>query len=452
MRDLVVFALFVMVLPMSFLRPWVGICAFTFLAYNRTQDLTWGFARTLPLSQFIAIAMLLGWLFIEFKPLPLRSKRLQAMVGLLLWVTLSMLANKFSWELQGNRYTDLVKVILVSLLTGALLTTRERLRQITAVMAVGLGFFGFKNGVMALLGSRSIIGPGGMLRDNNDFALAMVMNLPLLYYVGGDMLRMQAGHYTHMFLRVMLRGALFFTPLTVVSTGSRGAFLSASVGSLAVAWNTKWKVPALVGIVLLGLIGAAFAPKEYKDRIATIFAEKKDESVQGRLTSWKVAGNMIAANPATGIGFNRMVKEYNNYTTGIKNEQGTEEHYARVAHNSYLQIWAESGTPAYLLFMGMVLGTVISMMAFSRRARREGQDWMANYAYAVQVSTICYLVGATFLNRAHFDFIYQLVVIGACLPRVMEHEMAHTRTLRAGPRIAQGVTVRHPNPFVRVGT
>ncbi|GJM20155.1 MAG: hypothetical protein DHS20C15_00700 [Planctomycetota bacterium] len=453
MRDLVVFFLFVMVLPISFMRPWVGVCAFTFLAYNRTQDLTWGFARTLPLSQFIAIAMLLGWLFIEFKPLPLRNKRVLAMVGLLAFVTFSMLLNNFSWELQGTRYTDLVKVILVSLLTGALLTTRERLRQITAVMAVGLGFFGFKNGVMFLLGSRSIIGPGGMLRDNNDFALAMVMNLPLLWYLGTDVLRMRAGHYTHMFLRVMLRGALIFTPLTIVSTGSRGAFLSTSVGALAVAWNTKWKVPALVGIVLIGMLGFTFAPAEYKARIMTIFdkAEEQDGSVQGRFTSWKVAGNMIVANPGTGIGFNRMVKEYNNYTTGIKNEEGTEEHFARVAHNSYLQIWAESGTPAYMLFMGMVVGTVLSMMHLARRARKEGMDWAANYASAIQVSTICYLVGATFLNRAHFDFIYQLVIIGSCLPRVMEHERTHFGALRSGPRIAQGVTVRHPNPFVNVG-
>ena len=45
-------------LPLCYLRPWVGVCVFSWLAYNRTQDLTWGFARVLPISQFAVASAL----------------------------------------------------------------------------------------------------------------------------------------------------------------------------------------------------------------------------------------------------------------------------------------------------------------------------------------------------------------------------------------------------------
>ncbi len=452
MRDIVVFLLFVGILPLSLMRPWVGICAFTFLAYNRTQDLTWGFARNLPLSQLIAIAMVLGWLVSEFRPIPFKYHRIKAMALLVLVVTLSIIFNRVRWEEQGAKYTDLVKVIFVSLLTAAFLVNRYRLRVIMAVMAVALGFYGAKNGLMYVLGSRSIAGPGGMLKDNNDFALAMVMNVPLLFYLGNEMKPLKYGKQICLFMK----GACAMSLLTIMSTGSRGAFLSLGVAAMLMAYKTKYKVPAMAALVLAGVIGTAVAPQEYKDRIASMFvdAEEQDDSVQGRFTSWMVATNMIKGNPVFGIGFNNMVHEYNRYTKGIYNEEGGTDHYARVSHNSYFQIWAESGTAAYLLFMFMIVGSIVSLERLWRRCKREGDDWAIPYCHAIQISMCSFMVGATFLNRAHFDFIYQLIVVASVLPTVIAAErVVQKRTARRkGPRLAQQVWVRHGNPFVKASS
>jgi probable O-glycosylation ligase (exosortase A-associated) len=450
MRDVVVFALFMVILPMSFVRPWLGICAFTFLAYNRTQDLTWGFARDLPISQFIAIAMVIGWLTVEFRPLPLKTARVKALLGLSLAVTLSILMNTIRWGAQGHRYSDLLKVMFVAVLTGALLVNRERLRTIMAIMAVALGFYGAKNGLLYILGSKSISGPGGMLKDNNDFALAMVMNLPLLVYLATEAKTLKHGKYIFLFMRA----AAGLSLLAIMSTGSRGALLSLGVCTLLMAWKTKYKVPALAGLFLVGVLGIAVAPKEYKDRIASMFvkAEEQDDSVKGRFTSWKVATTMIKRNPIWGIGFENMVFEYNNYTDGIYNEQGTTEQFARVAHNSYFQIWAESGTIAYVLFMFMLFGSIVCLEQFWRRCKGTPDEWVIPYCNAIQVSMCAYAVGAIFLNRAHFDFIYQLVVIAAVLPAIVKHEAQHRHKTerRAGPRLAQDVQVTHGDAFLRM--
>lgn len=450
MRDVVVFALFVCVLPMSFVRPWVGLCAFSWLAYNRTQDLTWGFARGLPLSQLIAIATILGWLTMDFKPIKLRTPMIKAMVLMLLWITASILATGMNWELQGRRITDLAKVILICLMSGAMLTSRRRLTVLMAIIGLGLGFYGAKNGIMYALGSKSIAGPGGMLKDNNDFALAMVMNVPILFYMANEVKPLKNGAFMSKFMKF----AFVMSFLTIMSTGSRGAFLSLGVALTVMALKTRWKVPALGAMAFAGVLGLAVAPEEYRERIVTIFSgsDEMDGSVKGRLTSWKVAGNMIEANPVVGIGLNKMVKEYNRYTQGIANDKGGGEHFARVAHNSYLQIWAESGTPAYALFMFMLLGTILSLEIGGRRFKRSGDTWLVPYCNAVEVSLIAFLIGATFLNRAHFDLIYQLVVIAGSLPVLALAERSATvQSSRTGPRIAQEVWVRHSDPFARVG-
>ena len=103
MRDLVVFTLFVVLLPSCFLKPWFGLMAFTWMAYNRTQDLTWGFAKSLPIAEVIAIAMILGWMAWEYRPLWFRHARLAAMVGLLLMVGISLVANGVNMDVGGKR-------------------------------------------------------------------------------------------------------------------------------------------------------------------------------------------------------------------------------------------------------------------------------------------------------------------------------------------------------------
>ena len=187
MRDAVVFSLFVVLLPVCLLRPWFGLLVFSWLAYNRTQDLTWGFARDLPISELVAIAMIVGWLVWEYRPLLRADRRLRAMLLLVIVIGVSIACNTLRIDAQIPRYTELCKVVFVALLTSALLVSRRRLRAMALVIALGLGFYGVKNAFWFMGGGGTINGPGGMLKDNNDFALAMVMNLGFLWYLSNDL-------------------------------------------------------------------------------------------------------------------------------------------------------------------------------------------------------------------------------------------------------------------------
>jgi len=447
-RDLLVFLIFVTLLPTCFLRPWYGVMAFTFLAYNRTQDLTWGFARALPISDTVAVAMILGWLAWEYRPLWFTHPRLRAMLLLALVVGVSMAANTLRWDLVGKRYTELLKIVFVALLTGALLVNRTRLRAYFVVVSLALGFYGVKNGLWFLAGQGTIVGPGGMLKDNNDFALAMVMNLPLLWYLSYDVGDLRAGRL----LKWGLLTAFVLTLLAIMATGSRGGFLAMAATLFMMAMRTRYKVPAILAVGLAGLLGYTFSPAEYIERLSTI-TSAEDQSAQGRLLSWRVALNMIEHNPFLGVGFNNFVFEYQRYLTGIELPHGVRQVPSRVAHNSYLQIWAESGTIAFGLFLFLLFGTIRAMRRLQAAVIGTADEWVRRYAMAIETTLYGYLVGAVFLNRAHFDLVYQLVAVGVMLPVaiVAERErVAALRKRRLGPAVAAEVWVRHRDPFVKL--
>jgi len=440
MRDLVVFVLFVLLLPACFFRPWVGLMVFSWLAYNRTQDLTWGFARTLPISQTVAMAMTAGWMVWEFRPLLRRDVRIWAMIALGSLVGASIAVNTLRWEVQGSRYSELIKIIYVSMLTAALCVNRERIRSVMFVICLALGFYGVKNAIWFMLGQGTGYGPGGMLKDNNDFALAMVMNLPLLWYMAEEARSWRRGRQA----RLALRAAFFMTMLTIMATSSRGGFLAMGVVVTVMAMKTRWKVPALFGMALVGLIGLMIAPSQYIDRLRSISAAK-DESVVGRLVSWKVSWEMIKDKPLLGIGFKNMVYDYQRYLPLVKLPPGVEYVPSRVAHNSYLQVWAETGSIALIVFLFMIWSTIFLARRVARYARHTSDDWVLPYANAIEVSLYGYLTGALFLNRAHFDLLWQLVAIGTTLPVVVVAERAaqaqRARAARRGPGPARRVTI-----------
>ena len=57
MRDIILSLIIVGLLPACFRRPFVGLIVFSWLAYMRVQDLTWGFARTFRWSYTIALVL-----------------------------------------------------------------------------------------------------------------------------------------------------------------------------------------------------------------------------------------------------------------------------------------------------------------------------------------------------------------------------------------------------------
>src|SRR5262245_19570330 len=63
MRDYVVTALIVVLLPVCLIRPWIGVLVLDWFGVMNPHRLTWNFAYSMPFAVWIGGATLLGALF-----------------------------------------------------------------------------------------------------------------------------------------------------------------------------------------------------------------------------------------------------------------------------------------------------------------------------------------------------------------------------------------------------
>ncbi len=392
-------------------RPFFGLCVFSWLAYMRPQDLCWGPARGLRFSLFVAVCMLAGFFFFETRKFTRRWPSQKWMLLLGLWITLAVFLHLEQPERQITKWLDIVKVFAVSLFTVGLVDSKRRLDIMLWTIGLSLGFYGIKGGLFGLIGGGRILqGPGGMLKDNNDFCLAMNMVLPILYYMAHSTTSKKARRYW-----------LIATGLTIVAiliTRSRGGFLTlvAVLGMFTLRSRHKFVGFSMAGFAVLLFI--VFMPADIRARLATLKDPKSEGSAAGRFYAWAVAWEMAKAKPVNGVGFLLFTQYFRRYDPHpqSQHQDGKKEGSVRVAHNSYLQLLAETGFPALFFFLMMIFSTLLLMLKLKKTARtRDGPRWMINYANMIESSLLGFLVGATFLNRSHFDLLYHLVAMGGAL-------------------------------------
>jgi putative inorganic carbon (HCO3(-)) transporter len=388
--------------------PFVALLCFTWLAYMRPQDLCWGFAKTARFSLLIGGVMLLGYFLYERgkRPFTRWDVRTRLIFTLFLMTTLSLVFAKEQGEGVMRYYIEFLKIVVVALFTVGQVDSRVRLKAMVWTIALSLGFFGIKGGIHGVLsgGSPILQGPGGMLEDNNDFALALVMNLPLLFYLGHI-------EGTKLF-KMGSAIAMALTCITILLTHSRGGALSMAAVLFVITIRSKYKFQAIL-LATIGVVAfLAFTPEHVFERLGTIKTFEEDASANARLTAWQIAFRMIEAHPVIGVGIRNFQVHWPDFSYGLTAPGGG---FAYVAHNSYLQIWAEGGTIGILVYLGILGTTFASLRRLRLLGRRtEGGDWIFQYARMFEASFTGFICGAMFLNRGHFDLFYQLVALVAC--------------------------------------
>lgn len=434
MRDLIVSLFIIGALPVCFRRPLAGMLLFSLLAYMRLQDLTWGFARYERWSLYVALAMFGGWIVSSNKGKLPSDLRIALLIFLPVQVILSKVFAEGNAPLQIEGVVDYVKIIAIALFTTIIVKTREHLRAMVWVIGGSFAFYAFKNGAATILsgGSLYIIrGPGGMLEDNNDFALAMAMAIPIFFGIALSELNPL---YRRWFgLAVPLAG------LTVMATRSRGGALAMGLCLAVLVWRSKNRIAGILVGGLLLLCGLALAPPEFYERLSTLKEVEQDGSAMGRLRAWHVARLMIQDNPIFGVGFERFQANYLAYDPA-----GTgEAKLTRVAHNAYLQIWSESGTPAFLAYVGLMFLSLFDIWSLRREAlQKVERSWILYYCTAFEASLVTFMLGSMFLNRAHFDLIYHYFALILVFGRIARAELRSPITLPTGAGASE--------PFTRV--
>ena len=413
MRDQLVIAIVCAGLPVILFRPFVGLMIYYWLAYMRPQNMAWGASRTLPLSQWVALAMVAGLvLAVVMGRERLMALRLQTVLLILLglWISATVVTAVVP-EMSKEVYDQYWKAIVVGVLATGMVRDRRRLRLLMILIAVSIGFLGAKRGLVGLLrgGARYDDGPGGFMSDNNSFALALNMILPLL--VGLALVEKEKR------VRIAAAVGAALCMLCILFTFSRGGLLTLlTVGGLLV-WRSQRRF-LVAGLLGLGLAGFLFfsssqLEEQYLERASSISKYEEDGSALGRLNAWQTSWRVFLDYPVFGVGPNNLEAVFFRYSP--------DNSRFRVTHNSYLQLLSECGLPSLLFFLGAIGA---ALWRLQRLRRMTVLPWIEVQARMLQISIAGYLVGAMFLNQAYAELIYTLIALSVSLEVVAETESA----------------------------
>jgi len=223
-------------------RPWLGVIGLAFVGYLQPQTYAGEFARHLPVYKALFAATAIGTLFTRDRQWPPRDWRVLVLVGLWLFF---LLTTKYAWLpfAAWPRFVEVSAVLGSTFLILVLVNTREKLYVLIAATALAFGLVSFKGGYWAVINGfadRVYGPPGSQYGDNNHFAVASVMTIPLLVL----WLRQSAA----LWLKAALALAIVLSVLAALSSWSRGALLALGVTSMLLLIDSRkgsWAAPSL---------------------------------------------------------------------------------------------------------------------------------------------------------------------------------------------------------------
>ncbi len=305
-------------------------------------------------------------------------------------------------------FPDYVVTFLFFIFFYKLVNTTERLEKILLTVCLGSGLY-FLSAV------NSGIGSGGRLYfsttfDPNDLAYFALVFLPLnLFFI----------ERTHqIWKRIFCSSFIVGGILLIFLSQSRGGLISFVFAMLILLFWTQQASRLLKIIVLTSmLVVLAFAPINY-ERFSTLLNIEEDynlHSETGRMTLWGIGIRAMLENPLTGVGINNFVRA----VAQDRTERGLEVVRWQVAHNSLVQIGAETGVIGLSLYSFLSLNVIrifhnVRKYSHSLRLRKISELLMVGF--------LGMFAASLFLSQAYSLYWVFYVVLSAALSQMLIKE------------------------------
>lgn len=423
MRDIAVTLAVFGTLPFILWRPWIGVLVWAWLSYMNPHRMAWGFSVTMPFAFIVAVTTFAAILISrEKKELPW-TRETTLLLVFTIWMFFSTLFADYSW-MAWPQWDKVWRIMLMTFVTMMLINERYRLHLLVVVIALSLTFYGVKGGLFVLTGgsAHNVRGPNGsFIDDRNSIGLALIMTVPLLWYV-----RLQA---KQAWQRLALLAAGALTLVAIVGTHSRGALVGLVTMGIFFVLKARNRFGIIMATIPLILVILYVMPQEWFDRMHTIETYESDQSARGRLYAW---GNaiMLANQGLFGGGFR-----------AIAGFGGTD------SHSNWFGVLGEHGWIGLIMFVLLHVFTWRTASSIMQICKpHDGLIWARDLAAMIQVSLIGYMSAGSFLGLQYFDLFYHLVAIIAIAHTLVAKEIA---ALQAPP---SGVQVLSKRPIAAPGS
>lgn len=286
-------------------------------------------------------------------------------------------------------FADVVPMILVICLA---VNTIPRLRsvlfcQVAAVaVIVPVAIMKFRHADGRLEGVLN-----GIYSNSNDFALAIVIALPICL---AFMLRSK-----NTFVKLIWLGCMGLMTYSIVLTASRAGILAFTVAMAIALWHFSVKGRHRYLLVLfasLAVCALVFGGSELKTRFEAILnvhaSRSAYESAQQRNLLLHESIAWTFEHPIFGLGPGNFEVVSGNW---------------HVTHNTYTQISSETGFPGFILYMMILVCAWRNLRRANRLAR--SQTELGLFSRAVQASLGAFFVGSFFASEGYQYFTYFLI-------------------------------------------
>ena len=397
-RDIAIVAIVIALAILALRRPWIGVMNWTWLSIMNPHRYTWGFAYSAPVASVAAVSTLIGLLFTKEKRSPFQGAPTIWLFFFAIWITLSWL---LGYDPAGDydQWNKVMKIYLMTFVALMLLQNKLQIMTFAWVTTGSLAFLAAKGGLFTVLtgGAYRVWGPtGSFIADNNHFALATIIAIPMLRFL---QLQLQIKWQRHVMTAVIL-----LCVAAALGSQSRGAFLALAAMGAVFWWRSAQK--GLIGLAIAVIVFAMLPmmPEEWWARMHTISDYEQDASAMGRINAWLVAFE-VAKHSLLGGG---MSYQHDAYFAMY----GVYENNVRAAHSIYFQVLGNHGFIGVFLYM-MIWITSFRYAGKLRASSRKWQAsrWAEDLGAMAQVSLVGFATGGAFLSMPYFDLPYNIMVI-----------------------------------------
>jgi hypothetical protein len=286
-------------------------------------------------------------------------------------------------------------------------------------------------------GSSMVRIQGDGMYDGNDLGVLMLIGVPLAL-----LLLQSSGGW----VRLLTLPVLWGVPAVIAMTGSRGSFVGLIVVAGALFFFAA-HISLVRRLTVLAVLGAAVfvaAPEGYWEQMETIANPEDDYNVTdyaGRTQIWKRGLGYVASYPFFGVGVDNFPRAEGTISALARNPQPGVGVPMLAPHNTFLQVAAEMGVPAFLIWLSFFWVGIVTLTRIRARLPRAWAKGSANerflYFSTVYIPVAFIGIAATtfFVSHAYLPGIYiLLVILGGVLMQLKAHAPEAFRGKRAGRR------------------
>lgn len=422
MRDLFFIGFLGIFLLAGLRRPFLFVMAYAYVDIIAPQRMSYYLLNSIPISLIMFGLALGGYLIADDKKDSRFSGRQVLMVLLLIYCGYTTSTADFP-AAAAEKWDWVWKALVFAVFLPLTLRTKARLEALALVMVLSVATLIVTGGIKTVLSGggygvlQLLIDDNSGLYEGSIISCVAICIIPLVLWLAKHGTVFIPDKRIKVF-SIFLIGACLLIP---IGTQARTGLLC--IGALAILMLrfNRYRFVYAGAAIALGILSLPLLPSSYTERMATIFEYKADQSASTRVAVWYWTIDYVKNKPLGG-GFDAYRSNEINATkvtttetaggTTIETEDYIER--GRAYHSSYFEMLGEQGYPGLIIWLMIHIGGIWRMEVVRKRYAKEhkqGEEWIAPFALALQNGQIIYMVGCTFVGIAYQPFIYMLIAM-----------------------------------------